>query len=88
MFSHSYVFQKIEKMTLSSFLHVPPDSHFSIHNLPFGIFSTPRSGDPAPRIGVAIGDHILDVQAISRAGLLTGPLMRKHSECLAQVRTQ
>jgi fumarylacetoacetase len=38
-------------------LPVPPDSDFSIHNLPFGIFSDDR---PA-RAGVAIGDWIVDL---------------------------
>ena len=34
---------------------------FPIQNLPFGRFHT--AGDPAPRIGVAIGDRILDLRA-------------------------
>lgn len=71
---------------LASFVPVAPESHFSIHNLPFGIFST-RGGDPTPRIGVAIGDSILDMRSISRAGLFTGPLMSKQSESLEQVST-
>lgn len=35
---------------------------FSIHNLPFGIFST---GSDAPRAGVRIGDHIVDLKALA-----------------------
>jgi fumarylacetoacetase len=49
-----------------------PGSEFPIQNLPFGVF---RRGDvPAdpPRIGVAIGDLVLDIAACARAGLLTG----------------
>jgi fumarylacetoacetase len=42
---------------------------FPIQNLPFGVFS-PAGG--VPRFGIAIGDSILDVGAISDAGLLTG----------------
>lgn len=42
-----------------SWLPVPPDSDFSIHNLPFGIFSDDR---PA-RAGIAIGDWIVDLAA-------------------------
>lgn len=38
------------------------DSDFSIHNLPFGIFFTPIR---SPRAGMAYGDHILDLQALS-----------------------
>src|SRR5271170_4223392 len=37
------------------------DSEFPIQNLPFGVFS-PAAGMP-PRVGVAIGDQILDVAA-------------------------
>lgn len=37
---------------------ISADSDFTIHNLPYGVFS--RRGDP-PRVGVAIGDFVLDV---------------------------
>ncbi len=48
-----------------------PDADFPIQNLPFGVFA--RTGtDEAPRVGVAIGDQILDLAACLRAGLLTG----------------
>ncbi|MBW8882943.1 MAG: fumarylacetoacetase, partial [Asticcacaulis sp.] len=44
------------------------DGHadFPVQNLPFGTFSPP---DEAPRPGVAIGDHVLDLQALIAAGL-------------------
>src|SRR3954471_10462551 len=45
------------------------DPDFPIQNLPFGVFS-PAAG--APRGGVAIGDEILDLRALSEAGLLQG----------------
>jgi fumarylacetoacetase len=41
---------------------------FPIQNLPFGIFST--TAHPEPRVGVAIGDQVLDLSALSNAGLL------------------
>jgi fumarylacetoacetase len=41
---------------------------FPIQNLPFGIFSD--TGNPRP--GVAIGDRIVDLAALSNAGLLDG----------------
>jgi fumarylacetoacetase len=40
---------------------------FPIQNLPLGVFSV---GHSEPRIGVAIGDMILDLKAVSAAGLL------------------
>ena len=58
--------------TLRSFVEVRPSSHFPIQNLPFGVLSTASS--PAPRVGVAIGDEILDLAALERAGaLIAGP---------------
>jgi fumarylacetoacetase len=53
-----------------SFVHAAndPDADFPIQNLPFGIFST--NADPTPRIGVAIGDHVLDLKKTGRSGLL------------------
>ncbi|MBP2302960.1 fumarylacetoacetase [Azospirillum picis] len=53
---------------LRSFVEVAPDSHFPIQNLPFGVFST--AADPARRVGVAIGDLVLDLAVLERAGLL------------------
>src|SRR5271165_6137153 len=45
--------------SLRSFIEVDPASDFPIQNLPYGVFSTP--GLSAPRVGVAIGDYILDL---------------------------
>ena len=55
---------------LRSFIDLPPDSHFPIQNLPYGIFSPPGE---RPRPGVRIGDSVLDLAALARAGLFTGP---------------
>ncbi len=44
------------------------DCPFPLNNLPYGIFS---NSDPSPRMGVAIGDMILDCNSASSAGLLT-----------------
>lgn len=49
-----------------SWLHISPDSDFSIQNLPYGIFHT---GDNRPRAGIAIGSHIIDLEAAASAGL-------------------
>ncbi len=46
-----------------------PECHFPIQNLPFGVFSR---GDDAPRCAVAIGDMVLDLVRLERAGLLSG----------------
>ncbi|MBM3608297.1 MAG: fumarylacetoacetase, partial [Alphaproteobacteria bacterium] len=51
-----------------SFIETPAGSDFPIQNLPFGAFSTPS--DPHPRIGVAIGDFILDLAVIEASSLL------------------
>lgn len=58
---------------LSSFIDVAADSDFSIHNLPYGIFSL--SADEASdkskrRAGVAIGDQVLDLALLEAKGLL------------------
>lgn len=45
---------------MRSFIPVHPRSHFSIHNLPYGVFTAPNSNEP--RIGVAIGDYVLDMR--------------------------
>lgn len=48
-----------------------PGIDFPIQNLPFGIFRHKGSGE-APRVGVAIGDRVLDVSACRADGLLEG----------------
>jgi fumarylacetoacetase len=54
---------------LRSFVDVPADSDFPIQNLPYGVFSTAQ--DERRRVGVAIGDFILDLSMCEEAGLLT-----------------
>ncbi len=44
---------------LRSFIEVEPTSDFPIQNLPYGVFSA-KDG-LAPRVGVAIGDYVLDL---------------------------
>ena len=47
---------------------------FPIQNLPLGVFRRRGSGEPS-RVGVAIGDQILDLPATAEtAGILAGPL--------------
>ena len=53
---------------LKSFVTIAKDSHFPIQNLPYGVFTTPANY--SPRIGVAIGDQVLDLSVLEQAGLL------------------
>ena len=46
-----------------------PKSHFPIQNLPYGIFKHSRA--PQPRVGVAIGEFILDLAELEVRGILT-----------------
>ena len=45
---------------------IPDNSDFSIHNIPFGIFS---NSNKTKRIGVAIGNHILDLAETAKMGV-------------------
>ncbi len=54
-------------------------SDFSLHNLPFGVFRD-WEGDDAPRVGVAIGDRVLDVSAL-KASLFDGLSKRAAEAC-------
>jgi fumarylacetoacetase len=55
--------------SLRSFIEVAPDSDFPIQNLPFGVFSTEAT--PQKRVGIAIGDFVLDAAELERRGLVT-----------------
>ena len=48
-----------------------PGTDFPIQNLPFGVFRR-RGESVAPRVGVAIGNRILDLAALAGAGLVSG----------------
>ncbi|MBP1612401.1 MAG: hypothetical protein H6Q01_1064, partial [Acidobacteria bacterium] len=52
-----------------SWVPVPSGSDFPIQNLPYGIF---RCGGSPPRVGVAIGGHVLDLAALDAAGMFRG----------------
>ncbi len=61
---------KANDPALKSWVEVPANSDFPIQNLPFGIFS---HGSELPHVGIAIGDHVLDITILSRGSdLLKG----------------
>ncbi len=55
---------------MTTWLNIAPDSDFSIYNLPFGIFSTHPN---KPRVGVRIGDYVIDLEQTRKLGLLNVP---------------
>src|SRR5689334_22348946 len=52
-------------MPLKSFIDISPDSHFPLENLPYGVFK-PRNGEA--RIGVALGDYVVDLSVLEDEG--------------------
>ena len=50
-----------------SFIAVAPDSDFPLQNLPYGVF---QPQGEAARVGVAIGEQVLDLAALEAAGVL------------------
>jgi fumarylacetoacetase len=56
---------KANDPSLKSWIDVDPESDFPIQNLPFGIFKTQSS---SPRVGVAIGDQVLDLAILNKLG--------------------
>ncbi|WP_375412084.1 fumarylacetoacetase [uncultured Bradyrhizobium sp.] len=54
--------------TLRSFIDIDPASNFPIQNLPYGVFSA-KDG-LVPRVGVAIGDYVLDLCELDQDGRL------------------
>ncbi len=53
-------------------IEIPPDSGFPLENLPYGAFV--RDAGETPRLGVALGDAIVDLQELGRAGLFDATL--------------
>ncbi|WP_432845436.1 fumarylacetoacetase [Amycolatopsis sp. CA-161197] len=44
-----------------TWLDLPEDTDFGLDNLPYSVFS--RGGEPERRVGVAVGEHVLDLSA-------------------------
>jgi fumarylacetoacetase len=55
--------------TLNTWVSVPDNSDFTIYNLPFGVFST---SERSRRIGVAIGNQIIDLSEVLALGIFDG----------------
>jgi|GEM_PF-1556 len=73
--SATHGFDNTTDAELRSFVPVPTDSHFPIQNLPFGVFR--RRGNRSAGVGVAIGEHVLDLTVLKIHGVLDSPLLRR-----------
>jgi len=65
-----------------SFVEVAEGNHFPIQNLPYGVFKRRNTNDE-PRIGVAIGDFVLDLFEISH--LFDGPILQNNQNVFRSV---
>jgi len=70
-----------EEYKLQSWVKVPADSHFPIQNIPFGVF---EKADGSQRIGVRIGDYVLDLYQVASLGLFA--LLPERGQCLKDKR--
>eukprot|EP00743_Colponemidia_sp_Colp-15_P001630 GILK01001781.1.p1 GENE.GILK01001781.1~~GILK01001781.1.p1 ORF type:complete len:462 (+),score=65.26 GILK01001781.1:73-1386(+) len=68
---------------LQSFIDVPADHHFPIQNLPYGVFSPHPNLEP--RVGVAIGDFVLDLKAIADAKLFTTGVLSTEASIISDI---
>lgn len=57
-----------------------PDNGFPIQNLPFGVFRE-KGGNRPFRVGVAIGDHVLDLAALAALSPWEGPAAEALKAC-------
>jgi len=55
---------------VKAWVPVARGSPFPLANLPFGVFSPPKG---EPRVGVAVGDHVVDLSALAGVGLIATP---------------
>jgi len=66
---------KANDPSLKSWLEISKESDFPIQNLPFGIYSTKNK---TKRVGVAIGDQILDLYSLYKLGYLDSLFFCEH----------
>ncbi|GAB1737565.1 hypothetical protein NU219Hw_g1874t1 [Hortaea werneckii] len=68
---------------LKSWLSINSNSHFSIHNLPFGIISTAQN--PEAHVAVAIGEYALDLHTFSQHnGFASLSMIQPHQAVFSQ----
>eukprot|EP00884_Botryococcus_braunii_P014899 jgi/Botrbrau1/2340/Bobra.39_1s0029.1 len=56
---------------------ISPDAHFSLHNIPFGVFSPLKCA--RRHIGTAIGHYAVSITALASAGLVSSLVIRDES---------
>ena len=54
--------------TMNTWVEIPKNSDFTIYNLPFGVFKNKKL---SPRIGIAIGDKIVDLSVLDQEGFFS-----------------
>lgn len=59
---------------MSSWIDITADSDFSLENIPFGIFSV----DETARAATRIGDYVIDLDALQKAGFFSGINLPDH----------
>lgn len=59
---------------MKTWVHIPKHSDFSIYNIPFGIFSSTKR---KPRVGIAIGNEVLDLYAAYKLGVFKKVKLKK-----------
>ena len=53
---------------MKTWLDIPVDSDFSIHNIPFGI----ASDGGKPFVASRIGDHVINLNEVAKSGFFSG----------------
>ena len=70
-------------MPLKSWFPIPPRSHFSLANIPFGIISSAKSSKRRP--AVAIGNHVLDLDVFCSSNGFSGlPIIQPNLAVFSQ----
>jgi len=54
---------------VTSWLELPENTPFPVQNLPYGVFV---HGGEAPRVGVAVGDQVIDLAPLAAGAGLDG----------------
>ena len=67
----SNLFTETTNPNLKSFIQYPETSHFPIQNLPYGIFSLLNDQSKEKKVGVAIGEFILDLSVLEQHGFFS-----------------
>jgi len=64
-----------------SWLDIPPENHFPLNNIPFGVFKKPFQDS---HCATRVGDHVIDLNVLANAGIFNNTQFLSNGACFRE----